>query len=67
MPIVPCSNVDYFLDDISHWMTDSRLKPNADKTEFLVTGTHRQRKKVRMFSLYPYLVSVLCLYFQRGI
>ena len=48
MPIVPYSIVDYCPDDISHWMTDSKLKPNADKTKVLVTGTHRQREKVTM-------------------
>ena len=28
-------------------MTESRLKLNADKTEFLIIGTHRQRDKIK--------------------
>ena len=38
------------LHDIFHWMTDSELKLNADKTEFLVIGTQKQRGKLdRLF------------------
>ena len=32
-------------------MTESRLKLNADKTEFLIIGTHRQRDKIK--TLFP--------------
>ena len=39
------------IDDIFCWMTESRLKLNADKTEFLIIGTHRQRDKIK--TLFP--------------
>ena len=31
------------LHDIFHWMTDSKLKLNTNKTEFLIIGTQKQR------------------------
>ena len=36
-------------------MTESRLKLNADKTEFLIIGTHRQRDKIKTLVPIPLL------------
>ena len=35
-----------FLQDIFYWMTDSKLKLNADNTVFLIIGTPLQRSKL---------------------
>ena len=35
--------------DIFHWMADSKLKLNADKTEFLIIGTPKQHGKLDGF------------------
>ena len=37
------------LPDIFHWMTDSKLKLNANKTEFLIVSTQKQRGKLDCF------------------
>ena len=37
------------LQDVSHWMKKSKLKLNADKTEFIIIGTSTQRAKLRSF------------------
>ena len=37
------------LQDIFLWMTDSKLKLNADKTEFLIIGTPKQCGKLNCF------------------
>jgi len=37
------------LQDIFHWMNESKLKLNADKTEFLIIGTPKQRRKLDGF------------------
>ena len=34
------------LQDVSLWMKNSKLKLNADKTEFLIIGTWTQRAKL---------------------
>ena len=34
------------LHDIFHWMTDSKIKLNTNKTEFLVIGTQKQHSKL---------------------
>ena len=34
------------LQDVSLWMKNSKLKLNADKTEFLIIGTSTQRAKL---------------------
>ena len=34
-----------FLQNISHWITDSKIKLNANKTEFFIIGTQKQRVK----------------------
>ncbi len=39
------------LQDVFSWMTDSKLKLNADKTEFLIIGTPMQRGKLNDFFL----------------
>ena len=44
-----------FLQDIFHWMNDSKLKLNTDKTEFLIIGTKRQRDKIECFFPTPIL------------
>ena len=38
------------LQDVSLWMKNSKLKLNADKTEFLIIGTSTQRAKLSVFS-----------------
>ena len=38
------------LQDVSLWMKNSKLKLNADKTEFLIIGTSTQRAKLDGFS-----------------
>ena len=38
------------LQDISFWMKTSKLKLNADKTEFHIIGTSTQRAKLDAFS-----------------
>ena len=43
------------LQDIFHWMNDSKLKLNTDKTEFLIIGTQRQRDKIECFFPTPLL------------
>jgi len=37
------------LSDISGWMTNNRLRLNAIKTHFSITGTSRQRSKLTRF------------------
>ena len=37
------------LQDVSLWMKNSKLKLNADKTEFLIIGTSTQRAKLNGF------------------
>ena len=37
------------LQDVSLWMKNSKLKVNADKTEFLIIGTSTQRAKLNGF------------------
>ena len=37
------------LHDIFHLLTDSKLKLNADKTEFLIIGVQKQRGKLDCF------------------
>ena len=39
------------LQNIFHWMTDSKLKLNANKTEFLIIGTQKLRGKLDCFFL----------------
>ncbi len=39
------------LQDIFHWMTDSKLKLNANKTELIIIGTPMQRCKLDGFFL----------------
>ena len=43
------------LQDIFHWMNDSKLKLNTDKTEFLIIGTQRQCDKIECFFPTPIL------------
>ena len=43
------------LNDIFHWMTDSKLKLNADNTEFLIIGTQKQHGKFDCFFQIPML------------
>ena len=44
------------LQDVSLWMKNSKLKLNADKTEFLIIGTSTQRAKLSGF-LPTYILS----------
>ena len=37
------------LQNIFHWMTDSKLKLNANKTEFVIVDTQNQRRKLDCF------------------
>ena len=37
------------LHDIFHWMTESKLKQNANKTKFLIISTQKQRGKLYCF------------------
>ena len=37
------------LDDIKEWMSASKLKLNADKTEFILFGSKRQRDKLKAY------------------
>ena len=47
-----CRSLNQLMDclqDVSLWMKNSKLKLNADKTEFLIIGTSTQRAKVDGF------------------
>jgi len=43
------------LSDISGWMTNSKLRINANKTDFIIIGTSRQRRKLTRFFPMPIL------------
>ena len=46
-----CTTMMMTNDDTLYWMTESRLKLNAHKTEFLITGTQKQRELIK--NLFP--------------
>ena len=50
-PDTTCSlnQLRHCLHDIFHWMTGSKLKLNANKTEFLIIDTQKQRDKLDCF------------------
>ena len=35
------------LDDVKEWMSTSKLKLNPDKTKFIISGSKRQRDKLK--------------------
>ena len=43
------------LSDISDWMTNNKLRLNADKTDFIIISTPRQRRKLTRFLPKPIL------------
>ena len=45
------SLVQQCLQDVSDWMTASKLKLNPDKTEFILIGTKSQRDKFKKYFL----------------
>ena len=50
-PYINCSlnQLRHCLHDTFHWMTNSKLKLNANKTEFFIIGTQKQRGKLDCF------------------
>ena len=48
------------------WMTNSKLKLNPSKTEFIIIGSKEQREKFKIYSLYYYLTMTqtckICFY-----
>ena len=43
------------LQNIFHWMTNSKLKLNANETQFFIIGTQKQRGKLNYFFPTPML------------
>ena len=41
--------------DVFTWMTNSKLKLNPSKTEFIIIGSKKQKKSSKIYSLYYYL------------
>ena len=46
--IFPLNNL-VTLGDISGWVTNNKLRLNANKTDFIIIGTSRQRSKLTFF------------------
>ena len=56
------TQLDDCLSDISGWMTNNRLRFNADKTYFTIIGTSRQGSKLTRFFPMPILDHSISLY-----
>jgi len=48
-------HIDKCIDDIFYWKTESRLKLNADKTEFSIISTERQGDRIKNIFPVPLL------------
>ena len=46
------------LHNVFHWMTESKLKLNANKTEFFIIGAHKQRVQLDCFFPKPMLSQI---------
>ena len=48
------------LDDVKEWMSTIKLKLNPDKTEFIISGSKRQRDKLKACFPIDILGNLLC-------
>ena len=55
------------LNDVKEWMSNSKLKLNPDKTEFIIFGSKRQRDKFKACFPIDIFGSTLALLTQSGI